>query len=60
MSERFRADDHTPCDNEIARLRSELASERIRSAEALADRDRYIARCKKLEVERDAMREILK
>lgn len=25
-----------------------------------ADRDRYIARCKKLEAERDAMREILK
>lgn len=44
---------HIPCELECVRLERELA-------DAIADRDRYIARCKKLEDEREALRKILK
>lgn len=40
-------------ESENAQLKKDLAG-------AVEERDRYIARCKKLEAERDAMREILK
>ena len=58
---------HIPCDEEIARLKQELAEARaerdqarIQAADAIVERDRWIARVKWLERLLDSVRELLR
>lgn len=54
------SDEFAALRSENNRLKSELAKQQMLASEIAAERDRYIARCQKLESERQTMRELLK
>lgn len=51
---------HIPCELECARLERELVEALARVADAMAERDRWIARVKLLESRIDTVRELLR
>lgn len=51
---------HIPCEMEVARLERELAEALARCAEAIAERDRWIARNRLLEGQLESIREIVR
>lgn len=51
---------HIPCELECAKLELELAQSRIREADAIVERDRWIARNRLLEATIDEIRRVVK